>query len=122
MKYLIELGAIVEQDGGYTRQFRHQASDSEWAQALSDLALQHLARLLDQPPDEVPAFLDARLARFYEEERLPTLTALAAELGIKGGRALELFKWTIYMYLDGGTCDFDLRAYPVLLKRSEREQ
>jgi len=121
IKYLITLGAIVEEGDGYTRQFRHQTSDGQWAQALSDLALQHLARLLGQSPEEVPAFLEELLAGYYEQQRLPTLGSIAADVGIGRGRALELFKWTIYMYLDGETCDFDLRAYPVLLKRADRD-
>ena len=31
IRYLTELGAIVEQEEGYARNFRHQQSDPEWA-------------------------------------------------------------------------------------------
>jgi hypothetical protein len=117
IRFLIDLGAIVETEGGYARDFAHRTSDADWAQALSDLALRHLARLLGQPPEETPAFLEARLADFFDRRQLPTLDGLADELGIARGRARELFKWTVYMYTDGGACPFDIRSFPVVLGR-----
>ena len=121
IRYLADLEAIVEQEDGYTRRFRHRDSDEDWAQALSDLALQRLARLLGVEPQDVPAHLEERIMRFHTRAALPTLDGLAADLGISGGRALEGFKWTMYMYMDGETCPFDIRSYPVLLKRGDDE-
>ena len=121
IRYLTELGAIVEQEEGYARNFRHQQSDPEWAQAFSDLALQHLARLLGAEPQETASLLEERILSFHARAQLPTLDALAASFGIRRGRALEAFKWTMYMYMDGATCPFDLRAYPVMLRRGSQE-
>ena len=122
IRYLAELGAIAEQEEGYTRNFRHQQSDPEWAQAFSDLAQQHLARLLGVETQEIASFLEEQTLSFHARAQLPTLNALAASFGIRRGRALEAFKWTMYMYMDGASCPFDLRAYPVVLKRGGQEE
>jgi hypothetical protein len=122
IRFLKDLGAIDDREGGYVRDFRHKDTDAEWAQALSELALRHLARLLNQPPEDTAAFLEARVASFFAQTKLPTLDALAADLGIPRGRAREVFKWTVYMYTDGPDCPFDIRAFPVVLKRSAEEE
>ena len=85
------------------------------------MALQHLARLLGAEPQETASLLEERILSFHARAALPTLDGLAANLGIARGRALEAFKWTMYMYMDGATCPFDLRAYPVMLRRGSQE-
>ncbi|HUW08225.1 MAG TPA: hypothetical protein VM537_00770 [Anaerolineae bacterium] len=121
IRYLTDLGAIAEQEAGYTRNFGHRESDPEWAQAFSDLAQQHLAQQLGVEPQEVVSLLEERTLSFHARAQLPTLDALAASFGIRRGRALEAFKCPMYMYMDGATCPFDLRAYPVVLKRGGQE-
>jgi len=118
VRYLRDLEAIAEREDGYTLVFRHRSADGEWAQALSDLALPHLARVLSKAPDEIPDLLESSLKVFYQKEQLPTLHDLASSFGIESGRAEEVFRWSIYIYTDGETCPFDIRHYPVLVRRS----
>jgi len=117
VRFLHEIGAIESRDDKYELVFRHRDTDGEWAQALSDLALVHLSKLLNKPPQDVPEYLEAKIEDFYRNRSLPTLERLAMVLDIGGGRAEEVFKWSIYLYTDGEACPFDIRHYPVLLKK-----
>ena len=121
VEYLADLKVMEQREGKYTRTFSRRSSDGEWAQALSNLALAHLADMLNRTTDTAPLFLEQEMNRLFRESRVPSVRVMLDELGIQGGRAEELFKWSLYVYADGETCPFDVRRYPVLYRRATEE-
>jgi len=116
--FVRDIGAIEAQGNKYILTFQPRRLDGEWAQALSDLALVHLADLLGSSAQDIQARIERQLSLFFRARQLPTLTGLAQRLGIEGGREEERFRWSMSLYTDGETCPFTIHHYPVLLKRS----
>lgn len=121
VEYLADIKVIEQQEAKYVRMFARRSSDGEWAQALSDLALAHLADALNRTPDMTPALLEQQISELFRENRVPTVTAVLSELGIHGGRAEEVFRWSLYVYADAETCPFEVRRYPTLSLRTVEE-
>ena len=114
IRYLRDIKALVTKDDKFALEFPKKKTDQEWAQSMSDRALEHLAEILKRTPDKVPDLLESRRKKILRSGRVPTLDAVIADLEIEGGRAQELFRWSLYVYTDGPTCPFDLRRHPVL--------
>ena len=121
VEYLADLQVMVQREGKYIRAFATRSSDGEWAQALSDMALAHLAGMLNRTTNTAPLFLEQEMNRLFRENRVPSVRVMLDELAIQGGRAEELFKWSLYVYADGERCPFDVRRYPVLYRRAAEE-
>jgi hypothetical protein len=119
--YLADLKVIEQQEGKYVRTFARRSSDGEWAQALSNLALAHLAGTLNRTADMTPDLLEQQINKLFRENRVPTVRAVLDELGIQGGRAQEAFKWSLYVYADGERCPFEVRRYPTISPRAPEE-
>jgi hypothetical protein len=117
VRYLVDLGVIAKHGNKYILNFRHRSSDGEWAQALSDRALLHLANILEITPNEAPDLLEEQLNKFHANNQLPIVGAIVTSLGIEGARSQEIFKWSLYLFTDGETCPLDIRQYPVLQTR-----
>lgn len=118
IRYLRDIKVLVPREHKFVLNFSERATDLEWAQAMSDRALEHLAQILKKNPDKVSDFLEAIRKRLFRSRRVPTLDAISSDLEMEGGRQQELFRWSIYVYTDGPTCLFDVRRHPVLSSRT----
>jgi len=121
IRYLRDIKVISAKDDKFILNFPSKKTDQEWAQAISDRALEHLAKMLKKTPDKIPDLLEARRNRLLRSRRVPTLGAIVSDLEIEGGRPQELFRWSLHAYTDGPTCPFDIRRHPVLSSTAERE-
>ena len=116
VRYLRDLEIIVAKEDKYALQFEHRNSDEEWAQALSDIARSHFAKMLEKEPKKMPELLKKYLTKFFKDKQVPTIEDLVKELGVKDGRSKKIFKWSLYLYADGETCPFDIRRSPHLFE------
>ncbi|HUW13304.1 MAG TPA: hypothetical protein VM537_26505 [Anaerolineae bacterium] len=119
VRYLVDLEVLSPTDNKYILALEHKHTDEDWAQALSDLALLHLAGILRRTAAETIEYFKALLEHLFDERRLPTIEALLTEVDISGGRSEEVFKWSLYVFTDVDNCPFDIRRYPVLVRRGE---
>lgn len=115
VRYLRHLDLIKEQENKYVLQFAHRQTDQEWAQALSDAALLHLARILDKDPVQIPDLLTKYINKFFKQRRVTTVDAIVADIGIESESKQELFKWSLFMFTDGEKAAFDIRRFPILM-------
>ena len=121
IEYLVDLGVMEQREGKWVRTFARRSSDGEWAQSLSDLALAHLAAVLNRPPGMTPVLLEDQINKLFADHRVPTLRVVIRELGVQGGRAEEVFKWSLHLYTDGEACPFEVRRYPTISRRATEE-
>jgi hypothetical protein len=119
VRYLRDLKILEENDGKLRLVMVKKRRDEEWAQAMSDRAREHLAGILEESPVDVASLLESRRKALLRAQRIPTLDAISADLEIEGGRAQELFRWSIYVYADGPTSDIQIRRYPVMASSTE---
>jgi len=121
VEYLVDLGTMEQREGKWVRTFTLRSSDGEWAQSLSNLALAHLAAVLNRSPGMTPVLLEDQINELFADHRVPTLRAVIRELGVQGGRAEEVFKWSLYLFTDGEACPFEVRRYPTISRRATEE-
>jgi len=114
IRYLRDIKVLVSHDDKFIFNFQKKTTDQEWAQTMSDRALEHLAIILKKRPDKVPDLLETRRNRLLKSRRIPTLNAIITDFEIEGGRPQEQFRWSLHVYTDGPTCPFDIRRHPVL--------
>lgn len=122
IRYLVDLEVIKQQDDKYISNFQRKNTDGQWAQALSDIALLYLGKFLDKKPDDIFDYLDKIRSEFHKESRIPTVDDLVTKIGIIGTRNQEIFRWSLYMYVDGDACPFEIRRYPALLRSGAQEE
>lgn len=122
IRYLREIKVIQAKDNKYFVSFQNRTGDKQWAQALSDLALPHLAEVVGKTPDALPKYLEKQRNSLLKARRVPTVNAIVASLGIEGGREAEVFKWSLEVYTDGEACPFDIRRHPVLFSSLQKEE
>jgi hypothetical protein len=119
VRYLRDLKILEETDGKLRLVMAKKQRDEEWAQAMSDRAREHLGSILEKSPADVASLLESRRRALLRTQRIPTLDAISADLKIEGGRAQELFRWSMYVYADGPTSDIQIRRYPVITSSAE---
>jgi hypothetical protein len=93
--HLHALGLIVgdEREFGLSASFTKPSTDAEWAQSLSDIALEHLASMVKTKPGDFRDRLEKEIRRLFRDQRVPTLSIVISELGIEGTHQEELFRW-----------------------------
>lgn len=102
IRYLRDIKVISAKDDKFILDFPNKATDQEWAQAMSDRALEHLAKILKKTPDKVPDFLETGRNKLLKSRRVPTLDAIISDLEIEGGETSRdlpmvtsrLYRWT----------------------------
>ena len=114
IRYLQNIKVLVLHEDKFISTFQERETDQEWAQAMSDRALEHLAEILKKRPDEIPDLLDDCRNKLLDSRRIPKLDIIIRHFEIEGGRSQELFRWSLHLYTDGPTCPFDIRHFPVL--------
>lgn len=117
LSYLVDLRIIQPSESQYSLNFAKPSKDSVWAQSLSDIAKEHLSKLLDKEPLELERHLETIRTQFHEEGKVPTIAAIVAEAGLDGTRQEEVFRWSLYLYADGDACPYELRQYPHLMRK-----
>jgi hypothetical protein len=121
--YLSYLGSLkfIERSGKqYSISLTKPTSDAHWAQSLSDAAREQLAKVLNKPPGRLPKTLENKRRKLHRKGRVPTISALLADVGIEGTRLGEMFRWSLYLYTDGDACPFEIRQYPHLVPKGSR--
>jgi hypothetical protein len=117
LTYLADLKLIELAEKRYTLKFAKPSSDGHWAQALSDVAREHLAGLFGTSVSKLPEHLENLRRKLHQKQKVPTVTAILGEAGVEGARSEEVFRWSLYLYTDGDASPFDLRQYPHLVKK-----
>jgi hypothetical protein len=117
VSHLHELGIILQVDRRYrlNEDFAKPSIDAEWAQYLADMAQSHLGKLLDEEPAAVPAILEKQRKKLHAADRVPTVAAIMSGIGIDGSRTQEKFKWSLFLYMDGGLSPLEIHRYPHLV-------
>lgn len=122
VRFVRDLGLMKEEAGGYsTRSLPHLKTAEEYAQVFSDLALEHLAKLIPTPPAQVPSALLKAADRLLESKRVPTIDSVAETLNIGSGRQRELFRWSLYIYADGEASKVEVYRYPIISRKAKGE-
>jgi hypothetical protein len=121
LRYLREIKILNAKENKFVLNFTHKKTDEEWAQALSDRALEHLSEIIEKPPNRIPNILESRRKRILKSRHVPTIENIILDLEIEGGRTKEIFRWSLYVYIDGPTCPFDIRRHPILSSTLEEE-
>ncbi len=101
----------------YKLSFLPKNTDGEWAQKFSDLSWSYLATTIHLTNSQFRDKLETVLETFHKQGQLTRLPEVVDEFEISGGRKEEVFRWALYLYTDGDSCPFDVRHFPVLLKK-----
>jgi len=120
LSHLHALGLIVQADRQFALEarFSRPSTDAEWAQYLSDVARGHLAAMMEVSPGDLPKSLEGYRKKLHSKQRVPTVAAVLAEIGLEGTRNAELFRWSLFLYTDGEACPLEIRQYPHLVPRA----
>jgi hypothetical protein len=119
VSYLVELEVLSPSRSGYILAFEHRQTDEDWAQALSDRALLHLARIVDKAPKQTIEYLQQLQNELLDERRLTRIESLITAAKVTDTRTRMLFRWSLYVFTDVDKCPFDIRRYPVVVNRGE---
>jgi hypothetical protein len=114
IRYLRDLTVLQETTEGLSTQFTIPRAAAECAQVFSDLALEHLSKLMQVSPAEVVDKLLASRKRLLQQQQIPVLDTVASDQNITSGRDRELFRWSLFLYADGEASRLDIHRYPVL--------
>jgi len=120
LSYLVDLQVIQASEKQYCLNFKKPATDGHWAQVLSDIAREHLARILVIPIATLQTHLEGICKKLHAEHRVPTVASLIAEVEVESARREEVFRWSLYLFADGDACPFEIRKYPHIVLKAER--
>jgi hypothetical protein len=117
LRYLAILKVLEknqDENNRYKLNFNKPSSDEDWVQIFSDLALEQLCLMLGKNPQELVEILKRSINELLEEKQIPTIDAILRRLNIDSGRTEEIFRWSLYIFLDSPICQFNLRRNPFL--------
>lgn len=115
LRYLVILKTVekIENDK-YRLSYKRPKKDEEWVQSFSDMALEHLCEILSMDHEGVINAIKTAINDHLDKKQIPTIDALVKTLDIDSGRSEELFRWSLYVFLDSPICPFYLRRNPFL--------
>jgi hypothetical protein len=119
LRYLKDLGALAEVGEGFQLNFTHPKTGPEYAQVFSDLALEHLGKIMHKQPANVTAEVLSASDKLLRSRQIPTVDQVAAFFHITSAREMELFRWSVFVYTDGEASRFDIHRYPILANKSD---
>ncbi len=119
IRYVRDLGVILDEDTQYrVKELPNYKTAQEYAQVFSDLALEHLSKLIQKPTPKIPSLLADSSDELLRSKRVPTINSIADNLKIESGRQRELFRWSLYLYADGETSNIEVHRYPIISRKT----
>ena len=117
IRYLEHLKAIVKvenQNDKYKLYFEKPVNNNMWIQILADMALEHMCELLDIDISKIIVKLKNIIKDHFKNKQIPTVDSIIKTLDIGTRKSEELFRWSLYVFLDSPICPFDLKRNPFL--------
>lgn len=119
LRFLSAISAFALNNQKLQLAFAPKGNDREWAIKFSDLAWSYLAIKTKQTNQQFQTDLQRKINKLHQERSLPMLSEVISEFDIIGGRDEEYFRWALYLYADGENCPFDIRHFPVLMRKGQ---
>lgn len=117
LRYLSYLKVIVKSDDEnnlYSLNYSKPSKAEDWIQQFSDIAFEHLCGIVNKNQTDFLLAVRKSVKKAYKEERVPTVNWLISEFDIESGRTSEIFKWSLYIFMDSPLCPFEIKRIPYI--------
>jgi hypothetical protein len=118
LRYLNSLKVIKKIDDEqklYILAIKKPSGDDNWVQLFSDLALDHLCSMTNNKHDKFLTELRKSINESYKKKSCPVINSVVTYFKIDSGRTEELFRWSMYTFIDSPLCPFDIRRNPFII-------